>query len=203
MGAFRREVNVSENLSNKQLAFVREYCVDYNATQAAIRAGYAESTAYSQGQRLLKNVEVKNAIADEQDVLLERTRISRERVLKELSRVAFTDMRSYVEWGPSGVRLKPSEDLTADDSAAVTEVSESYGENGKTLKFKLAHKDSALKMLAQHVGILDKDGGGVTVNVNNNPPPAKPLSDFTDEELDFYEKLLDADSADASSRRSP
>lgn len=147
---------MSEELSHKQLAFVREYCVDYNSTQAAIRAGYSARTAHSQGPRLLENVGVKEAIAHEQDALLERTRISRERVLKEISRVAFTDMRSYVEWGPNGVRLRPSEELSADDSAAVTEVSESYGENGKTLKFKLAHKDSALKMLAQHTGLLDR-----------------------------------------------
>lgn len=35
-----------------------------NATQAAIRAGYSPKTAYSQGQRLLKNVEIKKAIGD-------------------------------------------------------------------------------------------------------------------------------------------
>ena len=44
-------------LTDKQIRFFKEYMLDTNATQAAIRAGYSEKTAYSQGQRLLKNVE--------------------------------------------------------------------------------------------------------------------------------------------------
>ena len=46
----------------KQKRFIEEYAVDLNATQAAIRAGYAKKTAYSQGQRLLKKVEIETAI---------------------------------------------------------------------------------------------------------------------------------------------
>jgi phage terminase small subunit len=42
--------------------FVNEYLKDFNATQAAMRAGYSEKTAYSQGSRLLKNVEIADAI---------------------------------------------------------------------------------------------------------------------------------------------
>lgn len=52
-------------MTGKQKRFAEEYLVDCNATQAAIRAGYSEKTAYSAGQRQLKNVEVKNWI-DEQ-----------------------------------------------------------------------------------------------------------------------------------------
>jgi len=46
-------------LTEKQKRFVAEYIKDYNATQAAIRAGYSEQTAYSQGNRLLKYVDIK------------------------------------------------------------------------------------------------------------------------------------------------
>lgn len=52
-------------MTAKQKRFAEEYLVDCNATQAAIRAGYSEKTAYSAGQRQLKNVEVKTYI-DEQ-----------------------------------------------------------------------------------------------------------------------------------------
>ncbi|MEY8428442.1 terminase small subunit [Lachnospiraceae bacterium 46-15] len=52
-------------MNARQKKFCDEYLIDCNATQAAIRAGYNEKTAYSQGQRMLKNVEVKNYI-DEQ-----------------------------------------------------------------------------------------------------------------------------------------
>ena len=46
-------------LTPKQQAFAREYCLDKNATQAAIRAGYSAKTAASQGERLLRNVEIR------------------------------------------------------------------------------------------------------------------------------------------------
>ena len=49
----------------KQKRFADEYLIDGNATQAAIRAGYSKKTAYSQGERLLKNVEVKNWINEQ------------------------------------------------------------------------------------------------------------------------------------------
>lgn len=50
------------SLNEKQGRFVDEYLIDFNATQAAIRAGYSEKTAYSQGQRLLKHVEIQEII---------------------------------------------------------------------------------------------------------------------------------------------
>ena len=46
-------------MTEKRKRFAEEYLFDFNATQAAIRAGYSERTAYSIGQRLLKDVEVK------------------------------------------------------------------------------------------------------------------------------------------------
>jgi phage terminase small subunit len=44
---------------DRQRRFIREYLKSYNATQAAKMAGYSEKTAYSQGVRLLKNVEIQ------------------------------------------------------------------------------------------------------------------------------------------------
>ena len=49
-------------MNDRQQLFVTEYVKDMNATKAAERAGYSKRTAYSQGQRLLKNVEIKNAV---------------------------------------------------------------------------------------------------------------------------------------------
>ena len=69
-------------LTDKQTAFVREYLVDLNATQAAIRAGYSERTAYSAGQRLLKNVEIQRAVAAAQVKRARRVEIEAEDVLR-------------------------------------------------------------------------------------------------------------------------
>jgi phage terminase small subunit len=48
------------DLRPQMMIFVTEYLKNgNNATQAAIAAGYSEKTAYSQGSRLLKSVEVQ------------------------------------------------------------------------------------------------------------------------------------------------
>ena len=57
-----KEGGVMAKLTPKQKRFCEEYLIDLNATQGAIRAGYSPKTAYSIGQRMLKNVEVKNYI---------------------------------------------------------------------------------------------------------------------------------------------
>lgn len=51
------------NLKSERLEiFARAFIIDWNATQAALEAGYSKKTAYSQGSRLLKNVEVRAMI---------------------------------------------------------------------------------------------------------------------------------------------
>jgi phage terminase small subunit len=49
-------------LTNKQRAFVMEYVKDFNATRAAVRAGYSERSAYSTGHDNLKKPEIAAAI---------------------------------------------------------------------------------------------------------------------------------------------
>lgn len=71
-------------MNDKQESFVREYLIDLNATQAAIRAGYSDATAYSQGQRLLKNVEVAAAIQAQMDNRAKRTEITADYVLETI-----------------------------------------------------------------------------------------------------------------------
>lgn len=48
----------------KQERFVSEYLKDCNTTQAAMRAGYSEKSAYSSGQRLLKKAEIRQAVEE-------------------------------------------------------------------------------------------------------------------------------------------
>ncbi len=76
------------SLTPKQARFVEEYLVDLNATQAAIRAGYSPKTAYSQGERLLKNVEVHRANQEAQEARSERTGITQDEVIQGLKKEA-------------------------------------------------------------------------------------------------------------------
>ncbi len=72
------------SLTPKQARFVEEYLIDLNATAAAKRAGYSERTAYAQGQRLLKHVEIAAAIQKAQEARSERTRIDQDWVIERL-----------------------------------------------------------------------------------------------------------------------
>lgn len=56
--------NTRTELTPKQKLFCQEYLKDFNATQAAIKAGYSKKTARSQGQRLLTIVDIQNYIAE-------------------------------------------------------------------------------------------------------------------------------------------
>lgn len=71
------------SLTPKQEAFVREYLLDLNATQAAIRAGYSAKTAEQQGSRLLRNVQVAAALSDAQTKRAERVEIDADYVLRQ------------------------------------------------------------------------------------------------------------------------
>ena len=74
-------------MTAKQRKFCDEYLVDANLTQAAIRAGYSEKTAYSQGQRLLKNVEIKTYIDEQMEKMQKSTVASAEEVIEYLTSV--------------------------------------------------------------------------------------------------------------------
>ena len=71
-------------MTDKQKLFCKEYLVDLNATQAAIRAGYSEKTAYSQGQRLLKDVEIQEEIQKLMNKRSDKVEITAENVLNDI-----------------------------------------------------------------------------------------------------------------------
>ena len=69
-------------MNDRQRRFAEHYASNPNATEAAKAAGYSEKTAYSIGQRLLKNVEVKHRI-EELQAELAAARIADAREIKE------------------------------------------------------------------------------------------------------------------------
>ncbi|MGQ7956500.1 terminase small subunit [Pseudomonas sp. SP16.1] len=159
-------------LTPKQRRFVDEYLIDLNATQAAIRAKYSAKTAASQGERLLRNVEVRRAIAKRMKDREKRTEITQDMVLRELAKIGFSDIRKVVRWGETMVRVvdaeEEGEDLVPyhglalidstevddDTAAAIAEVSQ--GREG--LKVKFHDKKGALVEIARHLGMFTAKG---------------------------------------------
>ncbi len=74
-------------MTDKQKKFADEYLIDCNATQAAVRAGYSKKTAYSVGQRMLKNVEVKKYIQEQLEKIHNERTADAQEVIEYLTSV--------------------------------------------------------------------------------------------------------------------
>lgn len=142
-------------LTPKQQRFVEEYLVDLNATQAAIRAGYSVKTAEQQGYQLLHKTSVSTAIAQAQAELSKRTGVSQERIIRELAKIAFVDLKDIVEWGQDGINLKAQDEV---DGSVLQSVTETWLPKGGTKTEVKAHdKTRALELLGKHLGMwVDK-----------------------------------------------
>ena len=147
----------------KQVLFVSEYLVDLNATQAAIRAGYSKKTAQVIGAENLAKPIIATAICKAFDARAARTEITQDEVMAELARIGFADIRDLFEWDEERVAYVPSENLTADQAAAIAAVEASTvrftdKEGNKTeriqLKLKTHDKLGALEKLGRHLGMF-------------------------------------------------
>ena len=163
---------MAADLTPKQAAFVNEYLVDLNATQAAIRAGYSEKSADNIGSELLGKTGVAAAIQKALDKRAARTEVTADRVLAELARIAFSDLRDVATWGADTLALIDSSELTEDAARSLREVvaTTSQTEHGTTnrLHVKQHDKMKALELLGKHLGMfrekLDVNvSGGLTL----------------------------------------
>jgi phage terminase small subunit len=145
-------------LNERQLRFARAYTLEANATKAAIAAGYSKKTAYSQGQRLLKNVEVKGWIESKLAEQAEKYEVTLDRITRELALVAFANMQDYTTVVEAGKHLDLDlSDLTRDQFAAIQEIAvDTTGGTGDgkrrrvlRTRFKLGSKVQALEQLGR------------------------------------------------------
>lgn len=142
-------------LTDKQTAFVREYLVDLNATQAAIRAGYSERTASRIGPQLLGKTCVREAIEKAQAKRAQRVEVTQDYVLSNLVEIVERTMQR------APVLDRKGEQVTDEEGRAVW-----------TFDAKGANR--ALELLGKHLGIFtDKvkaevsgpDGGPVASEI--------------------------------------
>ena len=142
-------------LTDKQKEFVRQYLVDLNATQAAIRAGYSVKTAYRQGADLLQKTSIREAIEKAQAKRARRVEVTQDYVLSNLVEAVERTMQR------APVTDRKGEQVTDEEGRAVW-----------TFDAKGANR--ALELLGKHLGIFtDKvkaevsgpDGGPVASEI--------------------------------------
>lgn len=162
-------------LEVKQLAFCREYLVDFNATAAAIRAGYAKKAARSQAARMLTKANIQAEISRLVLSATKRNDITVDRVLSELGRIAFGDPRKFFD---DNNGLKDMAELGDEEAATLSSIEvfeefEGAGEKktfiGYTKKVKFWDKVGALDRIARYLKMIntniDLTSGGEKLNV--------------------------------------
>ncbi len=158
-----KTIDSTGKLTDKQALFVREYTVDFNATAAAIRAGYSAPTAYSIGQENLTKPHIDAAI---KTLLTERARkldITGERVLQALAEIAFANFADFLEITPDGsasINLAKIDCANAGGIAKITcDTMRIDGQEVVRTSVKLGNKFAALATLAKHLGLTGGRNG--------------------------------------------
>ncbi|MCH7776507.1 MAG: terminase small subunit [Gemmatimonadetes bacterium] len=91
---------MTEELSQKQKRFGREYMVDFNVAAAYVRAGYSKNGAQSGGSRLLRDPRIQAYIAELEAEATERAGLTVDGVLKNL-REDRDAARAAGQYGPA------------------------------------------------------------------------------------------------------
>jgi len=152
-------------LNPQQLKFVQEYIILGNATEAARRASYAEKWADRIGPGLVGDCRVLAEINRQVTKTLSHHEVTKQRILTELARVAFSNMDDVAEWTASGIKLKDSKEIGKDKKAAVKDLIQKTGSTNE-IKIGLHDKLRALEILAKFLG-LDK-GLGLAADEDKN-----------------------------------
>lgn len=145
-------------LNDQQKRFVDEYLIDLDPTAAAIRAGYSNRSARQIGNENRTKPTIAAAIADKMRERAIRVAASQDRVITELSAIAYADprlafdeqgaLREVKDWSDSlaaGIKSIKIKQLNDDDGSIV----------GSTAEINFWDKLKALEMLAKHVGLFE------------------------------------------------
>ena len=142
-------------ITPKQERWCREYVIDLNATQAAVRAGYSERSANSAGNGNKGKPCLRDRVAQLQAEMANRLNVSADNVVRELAACGFANIQDYLdEFG----KFKPVYELTREQAAAIQESKITATKAGTvTTVLKLVDKRASLVDLGKHLGIFEAD----------------------------------------------
>lgn len=164
-------------LNTRQALFVKEYLVDLNATQAAIKAGYAAKGAEVTGSKLLRNPKVSAVIEAAKTIRNDKLELDAVRVLDEIACIALSNHQNY-QIDAYGQLNASERDMRAVKKFRRKMIIDSEGNvTGIDAEVELWDKPKALELLGKHMGLWgDK----------NQPPETSAMELF----LKLYEQAL-------------
>ena len=145
-------------LTTYQQAFVDEYMIDLNQSQAILRAGFTgkPTSAKTAATRMMSNVHVKVEVARRLAERADRTQITADRVLLELAAIAFFDVRKVFD---EKNQLKKIVELDEQTARAISSIETEANNVGHTVfsttkKIKMNDKLRALQLVGNHIGMF-------------------------------------------------
>lgn len=144
-------------LNEKQKMFCNEYIVDFNGTQAAIRAGYSKKTANEQAAQLLAKLSIQTYLKELIEKRNERTKITQDEVVRDIVEVKNRCMQKVpvIRYDKEGKDYVQVQD-----------------ENGRDIwQFDAQGANKALDMLMKHTGgyeLDNKQTNGVNITFVEN-----------------------------------
>jgi phage terminase small subunit len=176
---------MGERLTDQKRLFCKEFVVDLNATQAALRAGYSaggpesrtNASAQVQGSKLLSSPIIQAEIARHHRASLNRVGLRTEDVIRELKAIAFSDLRLLVDQDNQPLPLRSLPDEVASSVSSVTV--DSNGRGGTRTRISTWSKVDALRLL------IDRLLPAVQAHVHLTPDD---LARLSDQDLDKVER---------------
>jgi phage terminase small subunit len=145
---------MKKKLTPKQKLFIKYYLIDFNATKAAIKAGYSKKTAKEVGCENLTKPNIKAEIEKHTSKVTKKLDLKLEDVIQEMKKTAFYDIDENVEINESGiVTLKQDAKLPPDFGNSI-----SFSKDGMSKSFRASAmaKLKALEMLGKYLGMEDE-----------------------------------------------
>jgi phage terminase small subunit len=126
-------------MTTKEITFAENYLCTFNATEAAMKAGYSDRTARQIGYENLTKPYIQNYIRERSEDKLSRLGITQEKVLAELAAIAFSKVTDFLndDW-----TLKPINEIPKSKLGAIN-----FQRTAQGVIVKTYDKVKALKIL--------------------------------------------------------
>ncbi len=169
-------------VTHRQQAFAREFLVDHNGTQAAIRAGYSKKGAHVEASKNLKNPKVQAELAKLAAPIKERAELSAVALLNRVRAVAFGDITELFKPSPGNAHGSTFKDMRELDAHQQLLVRHYEKRKDGTVHVTFENRLRAIGLLMKHLGQLNdqmrlEEASGLTLEEEEK------ISRFSDAEL--------------------
>lgn len=151
-------------LTEKQLMFCKEYLIDLNGTQSAIRAGYSEKTANVTSSEYLAKPNIQAKIQELMAIRSEKVQITSDDVLRRLKYWLESDITEILCLSPEGIKELPKEFRQLITKIKHTKTSFD-GVETEMIEATFVSKEKAMDWICRHIGFFEKDNKQSEVKV--------------------------------------